>query len=187
MAIITDPDWIDPEETTFDVEKPIRSEQGVMLAGNVIAAFQGKPGAPGLNFKAIEQLAAGDAVRVSYDDEAGVISGAGVWPDADGVLLVQRGTVRVSFEARGHSSAEFEVIRIRDGSETVVHTVDPTGSYALYEVDVAVMPGDAIKIVGTVDSLFDLFRRNTRLKTAGQNIWRVTASSAKALDGNDYT
>ena len=46
MAIITDPDWIDPEETTFDVEKPIRSEQGVMLAGNPIAIALGKPGAP---------------------------------------------------------------------------------------------------------------------------------------------
>jgi len=54
MAIITDPDWIDPEETTFDVEKPIRSEQGVMLAGNPIAIAQGKPGAPKIQGKALD-------------------------------------------------------------------------------------------------------------------------------------
>ena len=54
MAIITDPDWIDPEETTFDVEKPIRSEQGVMLAGNPIAIALGKPGAPKVEGKALD-------------------------------------------------------------------------------------------------------------------------------------
>jgi hypothetical protein len=54
MAIITDPDWIDPDEATFDVEKPIRSEQGVMLASNPIAIAQGKPGAPKVKGRALD-------------------------------------------------------------------------------------------------------------------------------------
>ena len=76
MAIITDPDWIDPEETTFDVEKPIRSEQGVMLAGNVIAAFQGKPGAPKLQGKALDigiGNLSGTTAIVGLDDVASLL------------------------------------------------------------------------------------------------------------------
>jgi hypothetical protein len=76
MAIITDPDWIDPEETTFDVEKPIRSEQGIMLAGNVIAAFQGKPGAPKLQGKALDigiGNLSGTTAIVGLDDVASLL------------------------------------------------------------------------------------------------------------------
>lgn len=43
---LTNPDWIPPIEATFDPDKPIRSEQGIMLAGNPIAARQAKTGAP---------------------------------------------------------------------------------------------------------------------------------------------
>ena len=43
---IINPDWVPPVESTFDVKKPIRSEQGLMLAGNPIAIAEGKPGAP---------------------------------------------------------------------------------------------------------------------------------------------
>lgn len=43
---LTDPDWIDPIESTFDPGKAVRSDQGVMLAGNPIAIALGKPGAP---------------------------------------------------------------------------------------------------------------------------------------------
>ena len=45
---IINPDWVPPIESTFDVKKPIRSEQGLMLAGNPIAIAEGKPGAPRL-------------------------------------------------------------------------------------------------------------------------------------------
>ena len=43
---LTDPDWVEPIEMTFDVEKPIRSEQGLMLAGNPIAIANAKNGSP---------------------------------------------------------------------------------------------------------------------------------------------
>jgi len=43
---ITNPDWVPPIEITFDEGKPIRSEQGLMLAGNPIAMALLKPGAP---------------------------------------------------------------------------------------------------------------------------------------------
>lgn len=41
-----DPSWIQPIEMTFDEGKPIRSEQGLMLAGNPIACAFGKDNAP---------------------------------------------------------------------------------------------------------------------------------------------
>jgi hypothetical protein len=43
---IINPDWVPPIEATFTDEKPVRSEQGLMLAGNPIAMAMGKPGAP---------------------------------------------------------------------------------------------------------------------------------------------
>jgi hypothetical protein len=43
---IVNPDWVAPIEMTFDEGKPIRSEQGLMLAGNPIAITLGKPNAP---------------------------------------------------------------------------------------------------------------------------------------------
>jgi hypothetical protein len=42
----TDPDWTDPIEATFDPEKAIRSEQGILLSFNPIALALAKPGAP---------------------------------------------------------------------------------------------------------------------------------------------
>ena len=53
---IINPDWVPPVESTFDVKKPIRSEQGLILAGNPIAIAEGAPGAPrivpdALNFR----------------------------------------------------------------------------------------------------------------------------------------
>ena len=45
---IINPDWVPPIESTFGVKKPIRSEQGLMLAGNPIAIAEGAAGAPRL-------------------------------------------------------------------------------------------------------------------------------------------
>lgn len=42
----TNPAWVDPIEATFDEGKPIRSEQGLMLAGNPISIAQGTSNAP---------------------------------------------------------------------------------------------------------------------------------------------
>ena len=49
-----DPDWVPPIEMNFDVEKPIRSEQGFLLAGNPIAIANGKPGAPRIQRAAVQ-------------------------------------------------------------------------------------------------------------------------------------
>ena len=55
--VITNPDWVPPIEMTFDVEKPIRSEQGLMLAGNTIAMGLGKPGAQRIEDAALSTTA----------------------------------------------------------------------------------------------------------------------------------
>ena len=184
MAIITDPDWIDPEETTFDVEKPIRSEQGVMLAGNPIAAFQGKPGAPGLNFRALEQLAAGDVTRLGM---TATISTSGTdlrWNPFGGVFgFMQRGTVRVSFEAWGGGALNLN--RFRYGSITVISTWSLSGSATMYETDVPVLPGDSIFVEIPYAGGFGNLR-NCYFKTDGQNIWRVMLIGIDTLDFNDY-
>lgn len=81
MPVITDPDWIDPIEETFDVGKPIRSEQGLIFAGNPIAMALGKPGAPRVQGYAIASDNNGlTPVTVSSADTVTVSAGHGPEP-----------------------------------------------------------------------------------------------------------
>lgn len=57
MPIITTPDWVPQEEADYDEGKPIRSEQGLSLAGNPIAIANGAAGAPRVLRAAINDAA----------------------------------------------------------------------------------------------------------------------------------
>ena len=69
MSLIN-PDWVDPIESTFDEGKPIRQEQGLMMAGNPIAMAAGKPGAPRIARKFLTGLSssAGTSTSVTFTD-----------------------------------------------------------------------------------------------------------------------
>jgi hypothetical protein len=138
MAIITDPDWIDPEETTFDVGKPIRSEQGVMLAGNPIAIAMGKPGAP-RNLPGSLDIYLG-SVFVGASDPVGLT-------DLDDIDVIQFHTVlssgadfRVSsnggatwgsyVELTSGSATPYGAVTIAIKSGWFVSTADQNGAFA---------------------------------------------------------
>ena len=61
MTIINPP-WVPPIEATFDEGKPIRSQQGLALAGNPIAMAEGASGAPRFARKVLYTNSIGAAV-----------------------------------------------------------------------------------------------------------------------------
>jgi len=156
MAIITDPDWIDPEETTFDVEKPIRSEQGVMLAGNPIAIAMGKPGAPRVRGNAMA-TAADLPLTVTAADTYSVLLGHGFVGGATSTnsesyvvaatlpVLSLTGTVRyVARHAVTMIVANIDLRVMKNGVQVASWTTDST-SYVTRSSDIPVVPGDVIE------------------------------------------
>jgi len=156
MAIITDPDWIDPEETTFDVEKPIRSEQGVMLAGNPIAIAQGKPGAPRIRANAMA-TAVDLPLTVTAADTYSVLLGHGFVGGTTSTnsgsyvvaatlpVLSLTGTVRYVARHAGTSGAANIDLRVmKNGVQVASWTMDST-SYVTRSSDIPVVPGDVIE------------------------------------------
>lgn len=81
MVTITNPDWVPPIEETFDEGKPIRSLQGLMLAGNPVAMGLGKPGAQRILGRAVMSdpniLTDGYFITVAAADTYELESGAG--------------------------------------------------------------------------------------------------------------
>lgn len=85
MVTITNPDWVPPIEETFDEGKPIRSLQGLMLAGNPVAMGLGKPGAARILGRALmsdpNMVTDGFTIDVSAADTYQLENGAG-WDEA---------------------------------------------------------------------------------------------------------
>ena len=146
---ITDPDWTPPIEMTFDVEQPIRSEQGIMLAGNPIALAQGKPGSPYIEtaWHPYDSAAVGDGNTGLLWDFAT----DGVPADFDGPLFEDGFTYKVvidRFTASGlggvssEASVDVRVIGAVSGSTSAVEagfggtgagTRGPANSFAEFE------------------------------------------------------
>jgi len=139
-------------------------------------------GASSINFRSLEQLEAGEVVRIS---QSGEISANGniVWRLP--FPFVQRGSVRVAVESRVSSgTGTVSVVRVRNLVETSMVSFPTTTSYVNRVTDVAVLPLDSILIRAQADIL--AYIRNAYIKTAGQNIWRFTPSDPLFLDLNDY-
>ena len=99
MSLIN-PDWIDPIESTFDEGKPIRQEQGLMFAGNVIAALAGKPGAPKVADKVV--TGSGTTTLSGIDDFGGLfLRGRGTATNLSGPAIAE---LSVEYSADGGSS-----------------------------------------------------------------------------------
>jgi len=150
MAIITDPDWIDPEETTFDVEKPIRSEQGVMLAGNPIAIALGKPGAPQVAGKALDidigNLSGTDAV-VGLEAVSKLLLMARAL-DSAGPVGTASASIRYQRTSNGGSSWE-SAITIASASTVINTDSGSVTACAAGAVIVDMVGYDGIRLSGT--------------------------------------
>ena len=125
---ILDPDWIPPIEMTFDVEKPIRSEQGLQLAGNPIAALQGKPGSPvtisgwhpwdaTLNNQS-DGLVYDHAVdgSVASVETAVLAAGYEYWLQWEGLSAVSGASVSLALQLRRASDADYTFANIAVGN-----------------------------------------------------------------------
>lgn len=170
---IVNPDWVPPIETTFDEGKPIRSEQGLMLAGNPIAMAQGKPGAPKIQLAfTLDDLVAGDTVRWREDvTKTGATDEA---VTAFGIGFMQEGTVRFTFEHRvigAGVGTTTELRRWRNGVVTAVGTYNNTTSFQSQSEDITIVRGDYYELVNTPDSGNLSSLRNCRISTTGMRIW----------------
>lgn len=163
--VIVNPDWVPPIEITFDEGKPIRSEQGLMLAGNPIAAFLGKPGAVRLLLSALERLEPGGQIRSRNDTEVTSESLDGVVAHEFG--FIQFGTIRVRAE-KMNENGELAFVRIRNGVATDMKV--STGAGVVTD-DIAVQPGDTLQIIARRGSGLVATIRNARFQTAGQDLW----------------
>lgn len=165
---IINPDYTPPIEMTFDEGKPIRSEQGLMLAGNLIAAFMGKPGAPRLYGTAavprsqqtelgVLSLTASDAVTLDglhylgdfVNTSTGFGTGVSPWNGA-GVItsVLMTGEVRfVATQTSSGSNFTGQIRLLKNG--TVVQTFSlSSGSdsaSAVRTIDVSIAVGDTFE------------------------------------------
>jgi len=149
MSLIN-PDWIDPIESTFDLEKPIRQRQGLMMVGNPIAMAAGKPGAPRIQADAMRGSIAGNTLLfgtgglgVVYDGfESGrFISDAAFRATTDCEIRVRGGFRKIN---SGGIEALFKVWK----NDTVVQN-DTTFSFNFISstpVDITVAAGDLIRV-----------------------------------------
>jgi hypothetical protein len=157
---ITDPDWVTPIEITFDEGKPIRAEQGLMLAGNPIAIALGKPGAPRVYGRAagprplqaqllpLTGLTVG-AIEVSNLHYAGAFVNITNSTGSGGVItnVLLSGTVR--FAALHSGFASNSNLNLNKNGVSVASFVG-TATNVTRNVDVAIAPGDVFEWVATV-------------------------------------
>jgi hypothetical protein len=170
---ITDPDWTPPIEMTFDVEKPIRSEQGVLLAGNPIALAMGKPGAPRVQAEATQGSVAGDVLLFGTGGTAVAYEGA-----ADDVFWIPDATfkattsceVRVYLEAiRRFSNTAGAFARVyKNGTVVLDHAIPELSYTAAPTVDISLVAGDMVRVQGVGDGTVGAGIRNIQYRTGAQ-------------------
>ena len=161
--VITNPDWIPPIEMTFDVEKPIRSEQGIQLAGNPIAIAEGAAGAPRIVGRAaaskvevlqvhpFSSLSAGDLTlepeffaEYSFSSTS-TNSSTYVSAGTCEISALANGTLRFNASQSSTNSRSSTIRLLKNGSEVQSWTFSTSSSFAIptfRSVDVAASNGD---------------------------------------------
>lgn len=142
------------------------------LRDNPIALAEGKPGAPRILLPALEEIAAGTTIRSRIDAEVSAVGEI----TGHGFAFIQRGSVRVTFEHGTNAGSilnvgNAELVRIRNGSETVLATHDNTISYVSRTADVSIIPGDFVFVRNGFSPSVTYYLRNVRFQTSGANLW----------------
>ncbi len=160
-------DWTTLPNTAVGVGGLPSGTTVTALRDNPVAIAEGALGAPRILLPALETIAAGNTIRSRFDAE---VSGEHQLTGY-GFAFIQTGSVRVTFEHRSSvGDGNATVVRIRNGSETVLATHANTGSYVARTVDVSVIPGDFVFVRNSA-SFAVPFLRNVRFQTSGANLW----------------
>jgi hypothetical protein len=141
---ITDPDWTDPIEATFDPGKAIRSEQGLMLAGNTIAMALMKTGSPVIlaNWHPYNMVTAGDGATGE------------IWSHAVDGAVSEIETP--DFDAGYEYQVNFQDVSNSAGSATLrVEAYFLTSSAYSTAIDILALPGSPVnmRLSGFLDIL----------------------------------
>lgn len=162
-------DYTTISDATLTTGQPILATTGRALRDNPIAIAEGRTGAPRILLPALERIEAGNTIRSRIDDTVS----AKAKVTGHGFAFIQTGSVRVTFEHRvdvGDGSAE--LVRIRNGSETVLAAYASTTSYVARTADVSIIPGDFVYVRNKNNSTtYSAYLRNVRFLTSGANLW----------------
>lgn len=145
---IIDPDWVPPIEMTFDIEKPIRSQQGLMMAGNPIAMAAGKPGAPRVQADAMQGSVAGDTLLFGTGGVGRVFDSP-----VGGSIEIPQATfrafttceVRFYFELATSTGGVTATGTVRKNGISVLTQTRTLTSFAPYTVDISLVAGDMVE------------------------------------------
>ena len=134
-------DWADITDEQVEVDSPYTAVLAQSWTVRVPAAMQGAAGAPRLTLGALERLEVGDSIRHRRENFT-----AGT-PSSDTAItswtFVQSGSIRCQIDKTG-ASGNMQVVRVRNGTSTT----QATGSGATLSVDVDVLPGDTVQLIG---------------------------------------
>lgn len=154
------------------------------LRDNPIAIAEGDPTAPKINQGALERLSPGSEIRSRLDAEA-MITSATIQV-RHSFQFMQVGEIRVTFDHRSRSDADIGralVRRVRNGVTTELASFNNVRTYVSRQADVTVIPGDTIQICWVTASNIDVFIRNARFQTNGENLW---TGLSQLVEGNTY-
>lgn len=142
--------------TVIAHKKPITLQQGRALRDNLIASFEGQPGAPRLALAALPRISAGASTRYTLNKFTAATTTV-EWR----LGIIQGGSIRVRVDANTGAMTTGE--RLRGGVGTAFTGGGP-------EYDVTVLPGDMIHVIitdagGAPDGTVTL------KVTAGEDLW----------------
>lgn len=171
---IIDPDWVPPIEATFDVEKPIRSDQGLMLAGNPIAFALGKPGAPRLQVNAHPDYVIGNSIidRCSVPGIVGTVTGPATLIPFH-FTAIKTCSLRFHTEYRrvsGGSPVQVDILR--NGVSTASATTTSV-AFVTEVLDVAVTAGENLAFLFTPGTANVMEYRNLQIRADVRGVYRT--------------
>ena len=166
-------------DNILEPDDPISADLGIRWRDNPIAMFEGAPGAPNLQFKALGTLVAGSTLR-SRNDSVQSTTGTDTMFYAFG--FAQPGVIRLYAEQQhgggttSNVSMSFRRWRVGALTDLMTYTISIGTTWNGRTLDVSVIPGDTIIVYasggagGSISSV-----RNIRLFTNGGLLWPFPA------------
>jgi hypothetical protein len=140
---MTAPVFTEHADVLFDADKPILGSTHLEARDNLQSVAGGGVDAPRIALMALERLVAGDSIRSrveGFDLAAAAIEFFTIhkW------TFIQHGTITAQINRTVGVSQQMRIVRTRNGVDTVVTAATATN----IDDDIAVIPGDTIKIQG---------------------------------------
>ena len=166
--------WEVPIDSQTDPDAPITSQLGKRWDNNVIAAFQGASGAPGVSLTALEDLAAGSSIRWQILSTASTSSL--VFESIQKWRFVQEGVVRITLTQQRTSGSGSHIVEVRKNG-SVEQTWATDGTAQSRSLDMTLSLGDTVEVFHRADTSGGAGQTaDLRLRTNGEYIYPFAVS-----------